>query len=276
MREYRGEDIMLHDHPLMIDIDVDQWRNLHEMFLESAKEKTRIIIIREGEEILKFVHSQGEEIIKSLKKVTDPRKDARKVYEENKEKADFVLLVDRKGVERYFGEVQDLWNADEDLDEYVYRMYSKLDEYEDEIVTYPGPAGKTLGLQWKLGLDYPQVRGFIEKVIPNNSVVVMCIFEDSNLWASLILGFDEIGKIKLITTVEKSKITADWKKDYKQIIKWAEEKFWKCSLGLFFDKGSMEMILKREEKLETIKSLSKEGKTIVYPIPKMLHRQLRI
>ena len=246
MREYRGEDIMLHDHPLMIDIDVDQWRNLHEMFLESAKEKTRIIIIREGEEILKFVHSQGEEIIKSLKKVTDPRKDARKVYEENKEKADFVLLVDRKGVERYFGEVQDLWNADEDLDEYVYRMYSKLDEYEDEIVTYPGPAGKTLGLQWKLGLDYPQVRGFIEKVIPNNSVVVMCIFEDSNLWASLILGFDERGKIKLITTVEKSKITADWKKDYKQIIKWAEEKFWKCSLGLFFDKGSMEMILKRE------------------------------
>jgi hypothetical protein len=268
---------MLNNHPLMIDIDVNQWRNLHEMFLKSAKEKKKIIIIREGREILKFVHSHGEEIVKSLNKVTNPREDARKVYEENKEKADFVLFVDRKGVERYFGEIQDSWNADEDLDEYVYRMYSKLDEYGEEIVTYPAPARKTLGLQWKLGLKYPQVKEFIEKFIPRNSIVVMGIFEDSNfIWASLILGFDEKGKIKLITTIEKSKITEDWKKEYKHIIKWAEEKFWKCTLGLFVDKRSMEIILRSGKKLETIRSLSKEGKVIVYPIPEMLQQQLRI
>ena len=102
----------------------------------------------------------------------------------------------------------------------------------------------------------------------------MGIFDKTNLWASLILGFDERGKIKLITTVEKSKITADWKKDYMQIIKWAEEKFWKCSLGLFVDKDSMEMTINSGEKLKTIRGLSKQGKAVVYPIPEMLKRQL--
>jgi len=268
---------MLHDHPLMTDIDVDQWRNLHEMFLESAKEKKRIIIIREGGKILKFVHSNGEEIVKSISRITDPQMDARKVYEDNKERADFVLLVDRKGVEKFFAEVQDSWSPDEDLDEYVYRIYSKLDEYEDEIVTYPGPARKTLGLRWKLATSYPKVIEAVEKYIPSNSVVVIGIFEDrDSIWGSLVLGFDEKRKIKLITTVEKSEITKDWKKEYKNIIKWVEERFWKCSLGLYVDKGSMEIILRSGGKLETIRGLSREGKLIAYPIPETLQRRLRI
>jgi hypothetical protein len=268
---------MLHDHPLITDIDIDQWRNIHEMFLESAKEKRRIIIIREDEKILKFVHSHGEEIVKSVNTITNPQVDARKVHKDNKGKADFVLLVDRKGVERYFAEVQDSWNADEDLDEYVYRMYSRLDEYEDEIVTYPGPARKTLGLRWKLAMSYPQVKELVKKHIPSNSVVVIGIFKDSNLiWASLILGFDEKGKIKLITTVEKSKIKKDWKKEYKNIIKSVEEKFWKCSLGIFVDKENMDTILKSRAKLGTIRGLAKESKLILYPIPETLQRQLRV
>jgi hypothetical protein len=124
-------------------------------------------------------------------------------------------------------------------------------------------------------MSYPQAKEFVEKYIPSNSVVVIGIFEDSNLiWGSLVLGFDEKGRIKLITTVEKSTITEDWKKEYKHVIRWVEEKFWKCSLGLFVDKRSMEMILK-SGKLETIKGLSREGKAIVYPIPDMLQRRLQ-
>jgi hypothetical protein len=155
-------------------------------------------------------------------------------------------------------------------------MYSKLDDFKDEIVTYPGPARKTLGLRWKLATNYPQAKEIVKKYVPNNSVVVIGIFEDSNiLWGSLVLGFDEKGKIKLITTVEKSKIKEDWRKEYKHITKWIEEKFWKCSLGLFVDKASMEMILKSEGTLETIRGLSREGKAIVYPVPEMLQLQLQ-
>jgi len=266
---------MLHENPLMIDIDVDQWRNLHDRFLESAKEKRRIIVIHEGGEILKFVHSNGEDVTKTIDKVTDPQIDVKKVYEDNKEKADFVLMLDRKAVERFFAEIQDSWSAREDLDEYVYRMYVKLDEYKDGIVTYPGPARKNLGLRWRLSISYPQVKELVQRYIPPNSVVVVGIFENSNLiWGSLVLGFDEERKIKLITTIDKSQVIRDWKEEYKKFVKWVEEKFWKCSLGLFMDRGSVEMILESDKRLNTIRDLIRTGKLIAYPVPETLKQQL--
>lgn len=265
---------MLHENPLMIDIDVDQWRNLHERFLTSAKEKKRIIIIHEGGEILKFIHSDGKDVIKTINKVINPQRDAKKVYDDNKGKADFVLVLERKAVERFFAGIQDSWSAEEDLDEYVYRMYSKLDEYKDEIVTYPGPARENLGLRWRLTMSYPQVKEVVQRYIPPNSVLVVGIFENSNLiWGSLVLGFDEKRKIKLITTIDKSQVTRDWKEEYKQVVRWVEEKFWKCSLGLFMDRDSVETILE-SGKLETLRDLIRGGKLIAYPVPEILRQQL--
>ena len=38
---------MLHENPLMLDIDVDHWRNLQALLLDSAKERRRIVVIHE-------------------------------------------------------------------------------------------------------------------------------------------------------------------------------------------------------------------------------------
>jgi len=266
---------MLHENPLMIDIDVDQWRNLHERFLKSVKGRKRIIVIHEDGEILKFIHADKEDIIKTIDKVIDPRRDAKKVYEDNMSKTDLVLMLERKAVERFFAEIQDSWSAEEDLDEYVYRMYSKLDEYKDEIVTHPGPARENLGLRWRLTISYPQVKKLVQRYIPPNSVVVVGVFENSNsIWGSLVLGFDEKRKIKLITTIDKSQVTRNWKEEYKQVVRWVEEKFWKCSLGLFMDRCDMETVLESDSKLEALKDLIEEGKLIAYPVPEVLQQQL--
>src|SRR5580700_4203354 len=138
---------MLHENPLMSDIDVDHWRNLQDLILDSAKEKRRIILIHENGELLKFVHSDRIEIVKNINRVTRPLADAEKVYRANKDKVDFVMVLERKAVERFFAQVQNTWKADEDLDEYVHRMFGTLDQYPEGIVTYPGPARTRLGLQ---------------------------------------------------------------------------------------------------------------------------------
>jgi hypothetical protein len=265
---------MLHENPLMLDIDVDQWRNLHETFLTSARRKKRIIIIHDGGVVLKFIHSHGEDIVKTINKITDPKRDAKKVYEDNKGKADFVLVLERKAVEHYFAEIQDSWRADEDLDEYIYRMYSKLDECKDGIVTYPEQARKTLGLRWRLAISYPQFKEVIQRYLSPNSVVVIGVFEKNIVWESLVLGFDEKMKLKLITTIDKSLVTRDWKEECKQVVKWVEKKLWKCSLGLFIDRENMETILKSEDRLRTLKDLIEEGKVIVTPTSETLHQQL--
>src|SRR5580704_13593382 len=122
---------MLHENPLMSDIDVDHWRNLQDLILDSAKEKRRIILIHENGELLKFVHSDRIEIRKNIDRVTDPLTDAEKVFRANSDKADFVMVLERKAVDRFFAEVQDTWNADEDLDVYVHRMFATLDRYPE-------------------------------------------------------------------------------------------------------------------------------------------------
>src|SRR5579862_3639364 len=98
---------MLHENPLMADIDVDHWRNLQELILESAKEKRRIILIHENGTLLKFVHSERLNIVCNVDCVTQPHEVAEKVYRANADKADFVVVLERRAVERFFKQVQD-------------------------------------------------------------------------------------------------------------------------------------------------------------------------
>jgi hypothetical protein len=117
---------MLHESPLMVDANVDHWRNLQSLILESAKGKRRIIVIHEDGAILKFVHSMKAEIVKPIDRIDDPQVAAKAIYEANPGACDFVAVFERRGFDRYFGAFQDAWRADEDLDVYVQRTYAMM------------------------------------------------------------------------------------------------------------------------------------------------------
>jgi hypothetical protein len=256
----------------MADIDVNHWRNLQELVLDSAKAKRRIILIHERGELLKFVHSQREEIVKTVDRVDDPLAVAEKVYRSNQGKADFVVVLERRAVEKYFANVQDTWNVHEDLDEYVHRMFSILDEYEDGIVTYPGSARSTLGLQWRLGASYESVKAAVDKFVPANSTVIFGIFQGNSLWTSLVLGFDSEKSINHITTFDPSErlLNGDWHAQARELVEWVNKKFSTCSLGFFLDRASVVQFLKTSDKLAIIRSLAKDGKLDIYPIPRQV------
>jgi hypothetical protein len=263
---------MLHENPLMADIDVNHWRNMQELLLESAKAKRRIILIHENGELLKFVHSQREEIVKNVERVDNAAAVAEKVYRANLDKADFVVVLERRAVERFFANVQDTWNANEDLDVYVHRMFDILDEYEDGIVTYPGKARTNLGLQWRLGASYEDVSAAIGKFIPANSTVVLGVFTGDTLWSSLVLGFDGDKRIKNITTADPTELTStgDWKVKAKELVNWANQKFTVCSIGLFMDQVSAKTFLHSQDKLAALRGIAERGKLIADPLSKPL------
>ncbi len=48
---------MLSKNPLMIDLNINQWRNLHSLFLEPIRSKERITVIHEKGKILNISHS---------------------------------------------------------------------------------------------------------------------------------------------------------------------------------------------------------------------------
>jgi len=268
---------MLHENPLMADIDVNHWRNMQELLLQSAKAKRRIILIHENGELLKFVHSQREEIIKNIERVDNPAAVAEKVYRANSDKADFVVVLERRAVERFFANVQDTWNANEDLDVYVHRMFDILDEYEDGIVTYPGKARNNLGLQWRLGASYEDVSAAVSKFIPANSTVVLGVFSGDALWASLILGFDGDKRVVNITTADPTELaaTGDWKTQAKELINWSDRKFKACSVGLFMDLASAKAFLNSQDKLAALRETAEKGKLLAAPLSKPLAALLR-
>jgi hypothetical protein len=264
---------MLHENPLMADIDVNHWRNLQTLLLESAKTKRRIILIHENGKVLKFVHSQRAQIVRNIDRVDQPRAVAEKVYKANSEAADFVAVFERRAFDRYFGQVQDTWRSDEDLDVYVHRMYAMLDDYPEGIVTYPGSARTTLGMQWRLGASYEEIKAVIEH-IPARSTAVLGVFDGDALWATLVLGFDGERRAKVVTTVDPSELPpATTRKDIaKNVVAWTNRKYPPCSLGLFMGLGSARAFLAATDKTKAIRETVSKNDLIADPVPAGLEK----
>jgi hypothetical protein len=267
---------MLHAYVRMTDIDVDHWRNLQALLLESAKEKHRIILIHENGELLKFVHSQRADIVRNVNRVDHPLEVAEKVYHANADKVDFVVVFERRAVDRFFGQVQDTWKADEDLDEYVHRMYATLDEYPEGIVTYPGPARTMLGLQWRVGASYEDIKAAVDRFVRPNTTVVFGVFADNALWASLILGFDADRRVALITTADPSELAIGGLSEAaaKEVVGWVNQKYSPCCLGLFMDLDGARALLASRDKRATLRDMSRAGRLVANLLPEPLARLL--
>lgn len=267
---------MLNPKAPMVDIDVGHWRNLQALLLDPASARPRIVVIHEDGEILKFAHSEGAGVIRNVERVEDARTAAEEIYRANSEAVEFVAVFERRAMDRFFAEVQDSWSSDDDVDEFVHRMYSALDKYPDGIATYPDSPGMTLGLQWRVGANYEEVEGAISRYIAPNSTAVFGIFEDDALWASLVLGFDSDGKVSLITTADPSEVDfgGDPRSTARELVEWANGKFSPCSLGLFVDLGDAKTFLASRDKAATLRDLASKDKLIADPAPKPLSQKL--
>jgi hypothetical protein len=258
---------MLHKNVQMVDIDVDHWRNLQELFIESSKEKRRIIVIHENGEIHKFIHSDRIAIEQPIDRVTSPQEDAEKVYQANNEKADFVMILERRAVERYMAEVQNAWLPTQDIDEYVYAMYSKLSDFENGIVTYPGAAKENLGLQWRIGATYEEFHNVVKAIVRPKTTAILGLFEEGKLWASLVLGFDEEMKIELITSVPvKTGADVGSLRDAAgSFVELVQTTHPECSVGLFAQLASFRSWIRSEDKKAELTKLVEQGDFLFNP-----------
>ena len=259
---------MLHEDPLMADIDVNHWRNLQSLLLESAKGKRRIIVIHENGEIQKFIHSQRLPIVKPVTRIAHPAADARTIFEANKE-IDFVAVFDRRGFDAYFGEFQGTWRADEDLDTYVRRTYALMDRYPEAIVTYPGPARDVLGLQWRLGSDYDTVAGAVKAFVEPRTSVVLGVVEGDALWATLVLHFDADLRASVVSTVDTTRLkqAGDRAANVREAVQWVDGAYGQTSLALFTDLAGAKSLLAAHDKLGAIRELAGRKALIVERAP---------
>lgn len=263
---------MLHENPSMVDIDVNHWRNLQTLLLDSAKAKPRIIVIHEDGEIQKFVHTHRLEVVRPVDRIDDPHSAAKAIYEANPGKAAFVAVFERRSFDRYMGEWQGTWRPDEDLDAFIQRTYATLDRYADGIVTYPGPARNVLGLQWRLGATYDDTKAAVGRFVPAGSTVVFGVFDGPALWATLVLGFDADHRAHVVTTVDPSRLGHAQGREAiaAEVVRWVNETYPPCSLGLFVGLEDARDFLAAEDKLAAIAAISARGGVQAEPVPAAL------
>lgn len=228
---------MLATDPRMPDIDTDQWRNLQALTTISAKARPRIIVIHEQGQVQKFRHSEGTPIEGDpVSTIDDAATLAERVYRANADTTDFVAVFERSAIDSYFARLQDSWTAGEDLDDYVHRSFTLMDEFGDGIVTYPGPARTQLGLQYRLGGSHEQVAAAIATYVRPGDLMVFGVIDDDRLWTSLVLGFDDERKISLITTVDPMEIGADRAQLAEQVVGQVTQRYRSPALALFVDR----------------------------------------
>lgn len=263
---------MLHENPLMVDIDVDHWRNLQSLLVTSAKTRRRIVVIHEDGEILKFVHSRREPIVRNVERIDDAQEAAERIYRANADKVDFVVVYERDAFDQYFAGVQEGWHYGEDLDSYVHRTYAMLDDFADGIATYPGPARSQLGLQWHVGARYEDVQAAVQHFVAPESTLLAGVFDGDTLWTTLVLHFDADRRADVVTTVDPSQIEATGREAViEAAIAWAEERYGRCDLAAFLaDADTARALLAASDKLAAGRDAVARGSLILSRVPASL------
>ncbi len=233
---------MLHENVLMADIDVDQWRNAQALLLRSAKATRRLVVIHDHGTVVKFRHTSDETVTGQVTQVDDPHALAKSLYEANKEVVDFVVIMERSAVDDYFAAMQDSWDIEEDLDVFVRRTHALLEEYADGIVTYPGPARDTLGLQWRFGAPFEAIDAAVRRRVAPGSTVVLGVHDNGALWTSLIIDFDASRKVASITTADPSLVDIHGARDevLARLTAWQAATGKDVSIALSFDHDAVE------------------------------------
>jgi hypothetical protein len=190
----------------MEDIDKDQWAHAQDILLESSKEKSRLIVLHDNGIIRKIGRTDGTPVVASPESIVDAQSQARKLFEANQDGLDFVAIYERHAFDEYFSRMQNSWIADEPLDSFVDRQYRLLDEYPDDLVTYPGPAKCQMGLQYRFGTERNEAIALAHKWASPNTSILLGIYQEGQLWASLVMSFDGGMDISALTTVDAERV----------------------------------------------------------------------
>lgn len=263
---------MLHKNVLMQDIDVAQWRNAQALLLESAKGRTRIVVIHDAGRVRKVAHSGGLAVNAAPSQVDVPEEVAKALYEANKSTAEFVAVFERSAFDAYFAAVQNSWDIDEELDGFVNRTFQMLDEFPDGMVTYPQKASETLGLQWRLGASREEVILAAKTFVPGGSTIVLGVVSEGALWTSLVLTLDDEGSVTSVTTADPAEVNlvGDLNTVSAAVVDWVRQKHGDCSLGLFLEKSFAETFLHSSDKAEVLRKAATGGGLVLSPVPSSL------
>lgn len=237
---------MLHESVTMTDIDVDHWRNLQSLLLRSAKARPRIVVIHEQGRVRSVAHSSGGAVSDAPTEIESPAAVAQALHAANPG-VELVAVFERDAVDDHFAAMGASWEPDEDLDAWVRRLYGGLDDAGGDgtgIVTHPGPASRQLGLQWRVGASFAELRAAVEQHAPGGASVAFAVLDGGAVWATLVVGFDASREVTLVTTADPSAPLSGTPDDVlDELVTLAETRHGRCALAVAIERAEADRLL---------------------------------
>lgn len=112
----------------------------------------------------------------------------------------------------------------------------------------------------------------VRTFIAAGSSAVVCIFDDSFLWASMVITVDKWGGSASVSTLDASAADGGghMTKAAVEAVDWVQTHFGPCSLGFFVNKEHAQALLRASDKAGAIRSASAAGGLVLSPVPPAL------
>jgi len=246
----------------ILDINPYQWRHLLDALFPWHSARRLVIVHEQGRVLKAFDTERGLRPDLKATSVHNPVSLAQHLY--LSEHVEQVLVLERAALDDYFATLHTIYNPSEDGDCYFQRARLALDD-DSRLVRYPpGPRGLRLA-----GVPYETWENLIT-LVPNGHTLVLGIFDEGYIWASLIVRVED-GKVDLIATSDSvmplEVHVTDWRKDYRVLPDRVAAQIGPPFAGLFSTRDGFLDLVTTQDKLARLKALRAEGRVILEPRP---------
>lgn len=255
------------EHPILVDFDPHQFRNLMELVLPTRSARGRLYVIHENGQVLKGFHSlQGHVRDYEWPQIDEPEGVARQLLEQFQ--VDTIALLERTALGRYFADLQAGHRLGEDMFEFAARgMDLWREKYAEEIVVVPKPLAQFSKARLKA------VTRALYETVPDGQHVVVVVFDDRKIWTSLILGIRN-QTIDLVTSLAALGIlggeTTEWQEMPGIVIPQVERHFGPVAIGLFMQLSAFKEMIASENWIAWLYKFGSTQHVTVEPCPKQL------
>jgi hypothetical protein len=110
----------------------------------------------------------------------------------------------------------------------------------------------------------------VRTFVAAGSSAVVCVLENNDLWASMIITVDESGGTTSVSTMDAPKAVGDMTQTAGEAVNWVQAHYGPCSLGFFVDREHAQALLRASDKAGAVRTASAAGALVLSPIPPAL------
>lgn len=262
---------MLHPDIRAVDIDANHWRRFlslmeHPLPSVGAHPARRpVVLFLESGRVIKALRI-GEGVIPRPEWLGPER-----LPELGKELgASWIAAVETSTLAAIMGEIEDQWRFGDDyLVEGLRIAQIVRAKLGDGLYLHPRPFS---------GIPVPPLevwRRFFDVMLPDGTCAALYLFEQGELWTSLIVGKDK-GLVDLLTTHDAlgpGFEFEDWRRDARVIAAGIARRLRPVHVAFFSERSTWESMMARQDRLTLPRALS-EGKAVLDPAPQWLRAML--